>query len=179
LSTCFKKDQTPWNKGMKGVHLSPATEFKKGNLPHNTKHDGAITIREHNRTGILYKYIRVALGEWELLHRHVWAQHHGPVPDSHIVGFKNGDTLDCRIENLYCMSKADNARRNANREKAARSLRVYHQNGISDRHVAAYMTHDDPQMRTLILEQHPELIEVKRLQLQLSKEIKHDKEPTA
>lgn len=28
----FKKGRTPWNKGMKGIHLSPATEFKKGEI---------------------------------------------------------------------------------------------------------------------------------------------------
>lgn len=26
----FKKNNKPWNKGIKGIHLSPATEFKKG-----------------------------------------------------------------------------------------------------------------------------------------------------
>lgn len=28
----FKKGQTPWNFGKKGIHLSPATEFKKGRV---------------------------------------------------------------------------------------------------------------------------------------------------
>ena len=28
----FKKGQTPWNKNVKGIHLSPDTEFKKGNV---------------------------------------------------------------------------------------------------------------------------------------------------
>lgn len=27
---CFKKGHKPWNKGVKGIHLSPSTEFKKG-----------------------------------------------------------------------------------------------------------------------------------------------------
>jgi hypothetical protein len=26
----FPKGHTPWNKGLKGIHLSPTTEFKKG-----------------------------------------------------------------------------------------------------------------------------------------------------
>lgn len=29
----FKKGHTPWNKGMKGIHLSPKSEFKKGEHP--------------------------------------------------------------------------------------------------------------------------------------------------
>lgn len=29
-TTCFKKGRTPWNKGLKGIHVSPETEFKVG-----------------------------------------------------------------------------------------------------------------------------------------------------
>jgi hypothetical protein len=34
-STQFKKGMSTWNKGMFGIRLSPATEFKKGCEPHN------------------------------------------------------------------------------------------------------------------------------------------------
>lgn len=34
-ATQFKKGMTSWNKGMKGIHLSPGTEFKTGQVPHN------------------------------------------------------------------------------------------------------------------------------------------------
>lgn len=36
-ATYFKKGHLPWTKGMKGIHLSPETEFKKGQLA-NEKH---------------------------------------------------------------------------------------------------------------------------------------------
>ena len=29
----FTKGQSPWNKGLKGIHLSPSSEFKKGQKP--------------------------------------------------------------------------------------------------------------------------------------------------
>lgn len=29
----FAKGHQPWNKGLKGIHLSPSTEFKPGNVP--------------------------------------------------------------------------------------------------------------------------------------------------
>jgi len=34
-TTQFKKGMVSWNKGMKGIHLSPGTEFKPGQVPHN------------------------------------------------------------------------------------------------------------------------------------------------
>ncbi len=30
LTYSFPKGHTPWNKGLKGIHLNPTTEFKKG-----------------------------------------------------------------------------------------------------------------------------------------------------
>jgi len=35
VKTEFKKGQTPWNKELKGIHLSPDSEFKKGMKPWN------------------------------------------------------------------------------------------------------------------------------------------------
>ncbi len=31
----FRKRQKPWNKDLKGIHLSPESEFKKGMIPWN------------------------------------------------------------------------------------------------------------------------------------------------
>ncbi len=42
----FEKGHIPWNKGIKGLHLSPSTEFKKGHLPANTKYDGCLSLRK-------------------------------------------------------------------------------------------------------------------------------------
>jgi hypothetical protein len=50
--------------------------------------------------------------DWVPVHRMIWEQHHGPVPAGHIVIFRNRDRRDFRIENLDCISKAENMRRN-------------------------------------------------------------------
>lgn len=111
----FKPGHVSHNKG---VAMDPAvyekakkTFFKKGNLPHNTLHDGAITIRK-DRRGIPHKFIRIKLGVWKHLSRHNWEQEHGVIPRSHMIIFKDGDTLNCDISNLRMISKADNAMRN-------------------------------------------------------------------
>lgn len=112
----FTKGQTPPNKGQKMPdHVydrAKATMFAKGNKPHNTKHDGHISIRR-DKTGRDYAYIRVRQGEYKLLHRVVWEENNGPIPEKMIIAFKNGNSLDCTLANLELITKEDNMRRNS------------------------------------------------------------------
>ncbi|TXH45500.1 MAG: HNH endonuclease [Desulfurellales bacterium] len=121
----FNSRQVPHNKGKK---LSPEwlekcrkSHFKPGHLPTQTKHDGAITIRDVNRSKT--PYIRKAQGKWQQLARYNWEQANGPIPPGHVVKYRDGNTLNCDIENLYLVSRAENLRLNQNREKAAKSLK--------------------------------------------------------
>jgi len=111
--TQFKKGMTPWNKGLKGVNIGGReTQFKKGQKPHNTKYDGAISIR-NDSSGTGYKHIRVSEGRWELLQRQVWEQHNGPIPEGMIIAFKNGDSMNCEIDNLTMITREENMIRNS------------------------------------------------------------------
>jgi len=120
----FVKGQIPHNKGKKmplSVREKVAhTFFKKGQRSHNTRpnNDGGISIRLDKR-GVPQLFIRLGVGEWEYLSRHAWASFFGPIPPKHCVIFKDGNTLNCSIENLQLISLAENARRNHNPQKAA------------------------------------------------------------
>jgi hypothetical protein len=111
--TRFKKGNVAFNKGKKqsefmspeSIQKSVATRFKKGNVPGNVKEDGAISIRKSK--GRPYKWTRVAMGEWRELHRLVWEQHHGPVPEGFNVQFKDKNSLNCEPENLYLITRED------------------------------------------------------------------------
>ena len=81
--------------------------FQKGIVPKNTLHDGAITKRHTG--GKYYWFIRIAACKWEYLHRYMWKKEYGDIPPKHHVAFRNGDTLDCRIENLACVTKKEEA----------------------------------------------------------------------
>ena len=169
----FQKGHKPWNTGMKGIHFSPESEFKPGHKPANTKFDGCVTTRLHKRSGISYKYIRISESKWQLYHRYIWEKHNGPVPPAHIIGFKNGDSLDCRIENLYCMGKNDNVRRNWNGEKASETMKKHWANGDhlkSDNYIAFTLFPRDKELREEV-KQHPEIIEMKRMQHKLRRAI--------
>lgn len=114
----FKKGHVPRNKGMKwsefmtleGQQNSYKTTFKKGNLPHNTKYDGEISIREDKRRA--YKFIRTSKGHWLALHVYNWITANGPVPDGMIVVFRSSDKMNCDLSNLEIITRGENMSRN-------------------------------------------------------------------
>lgn len=156
-ATRFPKGHIPANKGDRGgPSLSPATTFKKGQKPHNTKHDGAVSVRLHRRTKTPYKFIRISAGNWVHLHRHIWEEAHGLVPKGHIVRFKDGDTLNCSLENLEMISWEENIRR-------TRQM---------DGYVAMQLSGRDKNLAVELIK-HPELLDLKRAQLKLKREIEN------
>lgn len=110
----FRKGHTPHNKGKRFVAggRSHETRFGPGHLPHNAKTDGYISVRVHKRTGIPYKWIRLSINNWQQLHKHTWEEANGPVPEGHIVVFRDRNTMNCNLDNLECISRAENMRRN-------------------------------------------------------------------
>lgn len=101
---CFPKGHAPANKGKKMPHnaASAATQFKKGLLPHNTKHLGhesmtkdgyvKISVAEVNpHTGYERRYVHK--------HRHLWEQKNGTVPDGMRLKCLDGDKANTNPEN--------------------------------------------------------------------------------
>lgn len=86
--------------------------FKKGNKPHNTLSDGIITTRLDKRK-VLQKYIRIEENRWLSLSVFNWEQVHGKVEKGACIIFKNGDTMNCDIENLECISREELMKRNS------------------------------------------------------------------
>ena len=50
------------------------------------------------------------------MHRYVWEQANGEVPEGYVVAFRDGNRRNCSLDNLYLLSRADNARRRASEE---------------------------------------------------------------
>lgn len=115
-NTRFVKGKVSSNKGKKMpaevYEKAKATMFKKGNKPHNTKFDGYLSVRKYN-DGKSYIYIRVAEGKFELLHRFMWEQINGKIPEGYKVVFKDGNQANVCIENLELVSNSDLMLRNS------------------------------------------------------------------
>lgn len=104
---CFKKGHIPWNKGVKGIHNSTRTEFKKGRQPVNKKSVGAITLRTHR--GEVRQWIKVAEPDkWQLYSVFLWESYnHTKVPKNYVIHHINKDKLDDRIENLKLLNRSE------------------------------------------------------------------------
>ena len=107
----FEKGRTSWNKGKKiGSHPNcRATQFKKGQLPHNTKYLGH---ERTNRDG----YIEISVGErnphtgferrYVHKHRWLWEKKYGPIPEGHVLKCLDGDKTNCDPSNWCCIPQA-------------------------------------------------------------------------
>ena len=112
---CFSPGHKTWNAGVKGLTSANSTSFKKGNTPFNHRPVGYERITVDG-------YVEVKVAEpnvFESKHRWIWEQQHGPVPDNHVLVFKNMNKQDCRLENLMLISRAELVRLNQSYRKLA------------------------------------------------------------
>lgn len=122
IKTTFKKGQVPFNKGMKqsdymsaeAIERTKNTRFQKGQDPINWQPIGYERI---TRDGYTEVKVRDEKGvhstkNFELKHRVLWEKHHGEIPESHIVIFKNGNPQDVRLENLMMVHRGIGAQLN-------------------------------------------------------------------
>jgi len=101
-SKCFKKGIEVWNKGLKGIHLSPKSEFKKGNRPGNWRRVGSI-----RKQGMDF-YIKIANpNKWQLYPRFIYEKKHGKIPVDKVIIHKDFQRDNNDIENLKAVTRAE------------------------------------------------------------------------
>lgn len=101
----FSKGQKSWNKGKKGLTSANKTSFKKGTVPHNWKPIGSERITKDG-----YIEIKVMDGDtknnYQLKHRWIWETKNGKIPEGYNVQFKDGNRINCVIDNLYLIDRS-------------------------------------------------------------------------
>lgn len=119
----YKSGEKPANYGLKqheymsleAIERTKTTRFKKGHQPYQTKeNDGVIVIRNSHkdRNERPYKWIRISVGNWQMLHVYNWVKSNGQVPKGYIVVFKSADTMNCDKENLMLITRQELMARN-------------------------------------------------------------------
>lgn len=96
-----------WNKGMKGIHLSPTTEFKKGHGRDTAEPIGTLRFRKH-KGDARRAWVKVAQpNSWELRAKVVWITAHGPIPRGMVVHHEDRNALNDDLSNLGLLTRAE------------------------------------------------------------------------
>ncbi len=111
----LRKGSLPWNKGFKGLRLSPYTECRPGNRPHTLVPVGSYRL---NGDGAWYRKIYDdPTKPWQPVHRLLWIAAHGEIPAGHIVVFKPGrrtaELAQITLDAIELVTRAEHMRRNS------------------------------------------------------------------
>ena len=115
IGTRFRKGHRPWNAGMKGWKAggrSKLTRFKRGHRPWDWQPVGHERV---TKDGVLQRKVTdtgYTPRDYKAVHAIVWEEHFGPIPEGHIIIFKDRDRRNFDRANLQCISRAENMRRN-------------------------------------------------------------------
>ena len=130
VKTRFKRGHETWDKGLKGIHFSPQSEFKKGgplrgSAARKWRPVGAVTVRYdtlfhwqkkrrykngESRKGKPRRWIKVRddgppQNRWIPYARYLWEKRNGPVPNGYIVVHKDGNQMHDVIDNLILVDR--------------------------------------------------------------------------
>ncbi len=114
LKTAFKKGNPAWNKGKKGLHLSPSSEFKKGEKVGKT---------HPSWKGGVHKMKHDCVHLWDGANKRkrrpvaVYEEKYGKIPKGFVIYHKDGDKDNDSPENLEAISRAELLRRNLRRKQ--------------------------------------------------------------
>lgn len=110
----FLKGHIPYNKGLKGIHNSPETEFKKGQTAGANNYNWKGGVQKPASDVVL---LYAGVGERLCRPRVIYEQHFGKIPTDYIVIHKDGDRYNDNPNNLEAISRAENLKRNLNKKQ--------------------------------------------------------------
>jgi len=103
--TSFKKGHKTWNKGLKGIHLSPRTEFKKGQKGINWQAVGTISYRI-DKGNKKRRWIKIAEPDkWIEYAKFVWTKDNDKIPKGYLIHHIDNNTMNDNINNLALLTR--------------------------------------------------------------------------
>lgn len=133
----FKKGSVPWTKGRKGIHMSPETQFKKGQASTRRLPVGSVTFRTRSREGYPRAFVKIAEPQkWIERARFVWAEANGPIPRGMVIHHRDRDAINDDLDNLQMVTK--------------REHRMIHDAELTDARLAALSPPAKPTQDTLL-----------------------------
>lgn len=100
----FKKGHKPWNKGKKGIHLSPDSEFKSdgsNRLANHPSWKGGVQMFKNDCAYLAKEGGRVRRP------RQKYIDAHGSIPKGFVILHIDGDNKNDNLDNLKAISRAE------------------------------------------------------------------------
>ena len=109
--TSFKEGHKTWNKGLKGMHFSPKTEFKKGQKGINWEAVGSISYRM-GKCNKKRRWIKIAEPNiWIEYAKFIWIKNNGKIPKGYLIHHSDENTLNDTINNLCLLTRKEHFER--------------------------------------------------------------------
>ena len=102
--TPFKKGHVPWNKNIKGMHLSPNTEYKKGRKSEREKPIGTESIRV-DKNKKQRAYIKVGDNKWLARSHYSWIKGGNEYKKGYVIHHIDEDSLNDDLSNLCMLTR--------------------------------------------------------------------------
>ncbi len=104
----FPEGHKPWNRDLKGIHLSPETEFKKGRKSTRELPVGSITVRHYKKhPNNPRTFVKISEHKWILRATLLWEEHNGKLPKGYVIHHKDRNTLNDDISNLEAVTRSE------------------------------------------------------------------------
>lgn len=110
IGTQFKPGETPWNKDMKGIHLSPESEFTAGEHHTGEAHPSWTGGVQQMKADCVHLWD--GNGKRVRRPKKVYEDVYGPIPKGWIIIHLDGDKDNDELTNLEAISRAELLRRN-------------------------------------------------------------------
>ena len=111
----FEKGHKPWNAGVKGIHLHPDTEFKKGEMVGKDHYSwkGGVQVVKNDCV-----YLHVGANQRVRRPRKVYEDTYGAIPKGWILYHLDRDSHNDDLDNLIAIPRAVLVMINSNRMNA-------------------------------------------------------------
>lgn len=103
IKSLFKKGNVAWNKNLKGIHLSPETEFKRGQYV-GEKHPSWKGGLQKTKEGY-YRWI--GANKRVKNSRYIYEKRFGEIPKGYVIYHKDGDKYNDSIDNLTLITRSE------------------------------------------------------------------------
>ena len=106
LTGHFQPGHVPANKGTHPPTRGRMgeTQFRAGHTPHNKLPIGSIIMKTD---GYMWQKLGEGARDWRQKHLLVWEEAHVPIPDGHVITFKDGDKTNYDLDNLALITMAE------------------------------------------------------------------------